>query len=125
MIPAREAAGRSAMMGWQDRDQGQLFYEFSLDEMIPAGSHHGAGLVCALLFRSLCLTRGMVAFPVSSYSRLHADSCNKDAATSPEKAHCEFQLTQIMLIRVQADARRLREKNRSHPAMHRVKRSFA
>ena len=24
------------MMGRQDRDQGQLFYEFSLDEMIPA-----------------------------------------------------------------------------------------
>ena len=23
------------MMGQQDRDQGQLFYEFSLDEMIP------------------------------------------------------------------------------------------
>ena len=23
------------MMGRQDRDQGQLFYEFSLDEMIP------------------------------------------------------------------------------------------
>src|SRR5215470_17972307 len=36
MIPAREAAGGSAMMGRQDRDQGQLFYEFSLDEMIPA-----------------------------------------------------------------------------------------
>ena len=53
------------MMGRQDRDQGQLFYEFSLDEMIPTGSHHGAGLVCALLFRSLCLTRDMVAFPVS------------------------------------------------------------
>src|SRR5215510_14125841 len=35
MIPAREAAGESAMMGRQDRDQGQLFYEFSLDEMIP------------------------------------------------------------------------------------------
>jgi transposase len=29
------AAGDSAMMGRQDRDQGQLFYEFSLDEMIP------------------------------------------------------------------------------------------
>src|ERR1700759_1191317 len=25
------------MMGRQDRDQGQLFYEFSLDEMIPTG----------------------------------------------------------------------------------------
>jgi transposase len=25
------------MMGRQDRDQRQLFYEFSLDEMIPAG----------------------------------------------------------------------------------------
>jgi hypothetical protein len=36
MIPAREAAGGSAMMGRQDRDQGQLFYEFSLDEMMPA-----------------------------------------------------------------------------------------
>ena len=24
------------MMGRRDRDQGQLFYEFSLDEMIPA-----------------------------------------------------------------------------------------
>jgi transposase len=35
MIPAQEAAGESAMMGRQDRDQGQLFYEFSLDEMIP------------------------------------------------------------------------------------------
>jgi hypothetical protein len=35
MIPAQEAAGGSAMMGRQDRDQGQLFYEFSLDEMIP------------------------------------------------------------------------------------------
>src|SRR5882757_4701075 len=35
MIPAPEAAGESAMMGRQDRDQGQLFYEFSLDEMIP------------------------------------------------------------------------------------------
>ncbi len=23
------------MMGWQDRDQRQLFYEFSLDEVIP------------------------------------------------------------------------------------------
>jgi hypothetical protein len=23
------------MMGRQDRDQGQLFYEFNLDEMIP------------------------------------------------------------------------------------------
>src|SRR6201993_1040648 len=36
MIPAQEAAGESAMMGRQDRDQGQLFYEFSLDAMIPA-----------------------------------------------------------------------------------------
>src|SRR5262249_1492188 len=35
MIPAREAAGETAMMGRQDRDQRQLFYEFSLDEMIP------------------------------------------------------------------------------------------
>ena len=35
MIAAREAAGGLAMMGRQDRDQGQLFYEFSLDEMIP------------------------------------------------------------------------------------------
>jgi hypothetical protein len=35
MIPAQEAAGGSGMMGRQDRDQGQLFYEFSLDEMIP------------------------------------------------------------------------------------------
>jgi hypothetical protein len=31
MIPAQEAAGESAMMGRQDRDQRQLFY----DEMIP------------------------------------------------------------------------------------------
>jgi hypothetical protein len=31
VIPAL-AAGGSAMMGRQDRDQGQLFYEFSLDE---------------------------------------------------------------------------------------------
>ena len=30
-----EAAGESAMMGRQDRDQRQLFCEFSLDEMIP------------------------------------------------------------------------------------------
>jgi hypothetical protein len=30
VIPAWEAAGDSAMMGRQDRDQGQLFYEFSL-----------------------------------------------------------------------------------------------
>jgi hypothetical protein len=37
VIPAQEAAGESAMMGRQDRDQGQLFYEFSLDDMIPAG----------------------------------------------------------------------------------------
>src|SRR5438874_6919391 len=36
MIPAQEAAGESAMMGRQDRDQRQLFYEFSLDEIIPA-----------------------------------------------------------------------------------------
>ena len=36
MNPAWEAAGDSAMMGRQDRDQGQLFYEFRLDEMIPA-----------------------------------------------------------------------------------------
>jgi transposase len=35
VIPAWEAAGDSAMMGRQDRDQAQLFYEFSLDEMIP------------------------------------------------------------------------------------------
>src|SRR5438477_1954218 len=35
MIPAQEAAGESAMMGRQDRDQRQLFYEFSLDEMTP------------------------------------------------------------------------------------------
>lgn len=36
MIPAEEAAaGESAMMGRQDRDQRQLFYEFCLDEMIP------------------------------------------------------------------------------------------
>ncbi len=35
MIPAYEAAGESAMMGRQDRDQRQLFYEFSLDEMVP------------------------------------------------------------------------------------------
>ena len=35
MIPAWEAAGESAMMGRQDRDQRQLFYEFNLDEMIP------------------------------------------------------------------------------------------
>src|ERR1700758_5679287 len=33
--PRGLAAGDSAMMGRQDRDQGQLFYEFSLDEMIP------------------------------------------------------------------------------------------
>jgi hypothetical protein len=32
---AREVQGESAMMGRQDRDQRQLFYEFSLDEMIP------------------------------------------------------------------------------------------
>jgi transposase len=37
VIPAlKAAAGESAMMGRQDRDQGQLFHEFSLDEMIPA-----------------------------------------------------------------------------------------
>jgi hypothetical protein len=30
-----EPAGESAMMGRQDRDQRQLFYEFSLDEIIP------------------------------------------------------------------------------------------
>jgi hypothetical protein len=30
------AAGESAMMRRQDRDQGQLFYEFSLDEIIPS-----------------------------------------------------------------------------------------
>src|SRR6516165_6598520 len=36
MIPAREAAGGSAMMGRQDRDQGQLFYEFSLEDIVPA-----------------------------------------------------------------------------------------
>jgi len=36
VIPAWEAAGESVMMGQrQDRDQGQLFYEFNLDEMIP------------------------------------------------------------------------------------------
>jgi hypothetical protein len=36
VIPACEAAaGESAMMGRQDRDQRQLFYEFSHDEMIP------------------------------------------------------------------------------------------
>jgi transposase len=35
MIPAEEAAGESALMGRQDRNRGQLFYEFSLDEMIP------------------------------------------------------------------------------------------
>ncbi len=35
MIPAWEEAGESAMMGRQDRDQRELFYEFSLDEMIP------------------------------------------------------------------------------------------
>jgi transposase len=35
VIPAQVTAGESAMMGRQDRDQGQLFYEFSLDEMIP------------------------------------------------------------------------------------------
>ena len=37
MIPAQEAAGESAMMGRQDRDQGQLFYEFSLDESLKPG----------------------------------------------------------------------------------------
>jgi transposase len=36
VIPAQEAAGESAMMGRQNRDQRQLFYEFSLDDMIPA-----------------------------------------------------------------------------------------
>jgi hypothetical protein len=30
-----EGGRTSAMMGRQDRDQGQLLYEFSLDEMIP------------------------------------------------------------------------------------------
>jgi transposase len=35
VIPASEAAGDSSMMGRQDRDQRQLFYEFSLDQMIP------------------------------------------------------------------------------------------
>ena len=30
-----EDGRRVAMMGRQDRDQGQLFYEFSLDEVIP------------------------------------------------------------------------------------------
>jgi len=34
VIPAQLAAGES-MMGRQDGDQRQLFYEFSLDEMIP------------------------------------------------------------------------------------------
>jgi len=29
------SAGDSEMMGRQERDQGQLFYEFKLDEMIP------------------------------------------------------------------------------------------
>ena len=32
MIPAQGAAGGSAMVGRQDRDQGQLFCEFSFDE---------------------------------------------------------------------------------------------
>jgi hypothetical protein len=36
VIPAWKVAGESTMMGRQDRDQGQLFYEFSLDEMIPS-----------------------------------------------------------------------------------------
>jgi hypothetical protein len=34
MIPAQEAAGESAMMGRQDGDQGQLFYEFRLAVVI-------------------------------------------------------------------------------------------
>jgi transposase len=34
-VDAVEAAGESAMMGRQDRDQRQPFYEFSLDEMVP------------------------------------------------------------------------------------------
>ena len=36
------------MMGGQDRDQGQLFYEFNLDEMIPADH---------LLRRIMCSSR--------------------------------------------------------------------
>jgi hypothetical protein len=46
MIPAREAAGGSAMMGRQDQDQGQLFYEFSLDEMITSDHLFCDGSMC-------------------------------------------------------------------------------
>jgi hypothetical protein len=36
VIPAEgDQQGDSGMMGRQDRDQRQLFYEFSLDEVIP------------------------------------------------------------------------------------------
>jgi len=36
MLSKKGAAGGSAMMGRQDRNQGRLFYEFSLNDMIPA-----------------------------------------------------------------------------------------
>jgi hypothetical protein len=45
MIPAQEAGGESAMMGRRDRDQEQLFYEFSLDEMITT-DHVLRGSTC-------------------------------------------------------------------------------
>jgi transposase len=37
MIPDRRGSGDSAMMGRRDRDQGSLFYEFRLEDMIPKG----------------------------------------------------------------------------------------
>jgi hypothetical protein len=43
------------MMGRQDRDQRQLFYEFSLDEMIPTG-HLLRRIVSRRPFWPICTT---------------------------------------------------------------------
>jgi hypothetical protein len=52
MIPAREAGG-SAMMGRQDRDQGQLFYEFCRStSQLPAFSVVQRKLFCSSLHKN-------------------------------------------------------------------------
>ena len=44
------------MMGRQDRDQGQLFYEFSLDEMMPTDHLCDGSMCLRRRFWPICTT---------------------------------------------------------------------
>jgi hypothetical protein len=63
------------MMGRQDRDQGQLFYEFSLDEMIPTDH---------LLRRINVFTTAVLADLHYQLKRFYSDIGREQAQTLPQ-----------------------------------------